>query len=179
MVVTTGGLCGERTLQSFWIGELQSSIYLVGRDMVEAAGHVLTILRKVPRRGLVAPIVLGSLQQAQCANDIGMSKRKRILDGTVHMALGSEMDDAVNLFVLNELAEVGEVADIHLHELIVGFVLYVFQVGKVAGVGKLIKVDNLILWILVDKESYHVATNESCATGNDYRSLIVHILLVY
>lgn len=84
MVVTAGGLGGERTLQSFGIGELQSTIYLVGRDMIEAAGHVLTILCEVPWRGLVAPIVFGSLQQAQCANDIGMSKRKRILDGTVH-----------------------------------------------------------------------------------------------
>ena len=124
--------------------------------MIEAAGHVLTILCEVPWRGLVAPIVLGSLQQAQCANDISMSKRKRILDGTIHMALGSKMDDAVNLFVLNELAEVGEVADIHLHELIVGLVLYVFQVGKVAGVGKLIKVDDFVVGVFVDKQSDHV-----------------------
>lgn len=72
------------------------------------------------------------------------------------MALGSEMDYAVNLFVLNELAEVGEVADIHLHELIVRLVLHVLQVGEVACVRQLVEVDNLVVGVFVDKQSDHV-----------------------
>jgi hypothetical protein len=90
------------------------------------------------------------------------------------MALCSEMDDAVYLFVLNELAEVGEVANVHLHELIVRLVLHVLQVGEIASVSQLVEVDNLIFRILVDKESYYVATYEACATGNNNCSLETH-----
>ena len=48
------------------------------------------------------------------------------------MALGSEMDDTVNLLVLHQLIESIEVADVHLDKLIIWFVLDVLEIGKVA-----------------------------------------------
>ena len=41
------------------------------------------------------------------------------------MAFGSQMDDSVNLFILHELVERLEVADIHANELIIWFVLHI------------------------------------------------------
>ena len=41
------------------------------------------------------------------------------------MALGSKMDDAVDMLVLHQLVDCVEVADVHLYELVVGLVLNV------------------------------------------------------
>ena len=84
------------------------------------------------------------------------------------------MDNAVDVLVLHQLIYTFEVTDIHLDKLIVGLVLHVLQVGEVAGVGQFVEVDNLILWVLVDKQTYHVASDESGSAGNDD----IHILNV-
>ena len=47
------------------------------------------------------------------------------------MALDSKMYDAVNLLVLHKLVERIEITDIHLHELLVGHVLDVLEIGEV------------------------------------------------
>ena len=83
------------------------------------------------------------------------------------MALGSQVDDAIDLLLLHELVEGVEVADVHLHKLVVGAVLNVLQVSEVAGIGQLVEIDDVILGILVHKQAHHVASNEACATGND------------
>ena len=54
------------------------------------------------------------------------------------MALGSEMDDSVNLLVLHQLIEGVEVADVHLDKLIIGFVLDVLEVGKITSLCKFV-----------------------------------------
>ena len=94
--------------------------------MVETTFYILAILLDMPRCRLIAPIIFSSLQQTQCAYHIGMSKGERIFDASVNMAFSREMDDAVNLFIFNELAEVFEVADVHFHELIVRLILDIF-----------------------------------------------------
>ena len=67
------------------------------------------------------------------------------------MALGGQMDDAVHLFLLHQLVHTVEVADVHLHKLIVGLILHVFQVGQIARIGELIEVDDMIFRVLVHK----------------------------
>ena len=69
-----------------------------------------------------------------------------------------------------ELVEGVEVADIHLDELVVGTVLDVLEVGQIAGISQLVKIDDLVLGIFVDKEADHMASNESCTSGDDYVS---------
>ena len=83
------------------------------------------------------------------------------------MTLGGKVDDAVDLLVLHQLIDTVEVAYVHLDELVVGFVFDVFKVGEVAGIGQLVKVDNLVLRVLVDKQPYHMASNESGTAGDD------------
>jgi hypothetical protein len=51
------------------------------------------------------------------------------------MALGSKVDNTVNLLVLHQLIKSLKVADIHLNELVVWLILDVFEVGKVPSIG--------------------------------------------
>ena len=86
------------------------------------------------------------------------------------MALGSEMDDTVNLLVLHQLIESVEVADVHLDKLIIGLVLDVLEVGKITCIRQLVQVDNFVLWIFVHEEANDMRANEACAASNHYIS---------
>ena len=107
----------ERWFNALRMRQLQCAIHLVSRDMVEALA--LVTLRQC------LPIEFGSLQKAQRTHHVGLGKGKRVLDGAVHMALSSEVDDAVDLLVLHQLVESIEIADVHLHKLVVRLVLYI------------------------------------------------------
>ena len=90
------------------------------------------------------------------------------------MALGCEVDDTIDLLVLHELVERVEVADVHLHKLVIGFVLDVLEVGQVAGIRQFVEVNDVILGVLVHEQAHHVASNKACATSNNDCSF--HIL---
>ena len=90
------------------------------------------------------------------------------------MALGCQVDDAVHVFVLHQLIEGIKVADVHLDETIVGTVLNIFEVGKVARVGQFVEVDNLVFGVLVDKQADNVATDKSGTASDDNGSFEFH-----
>ena len=73
----------------------------------------------------------------------GLSEGERILDTSIYVALGSEMDDAIHLVVLHLLQYLVEIADIALNESIVRLVLNVLEVSQVACVCQLVEVDDL------------------------------------
>ena len=87
------------------------------------------------------------------------------------------MDDAVDFFVLHQLVEGIEVANVHLDKLVVGFVFNVFQVGQVAGIGQLVQVDDVIFGVFVYKQSYDVGADEAGTTGDD--DVTFHILYLF
>ena len=96
------------------------------------------------------------------------------------MALGSKVDNAVNLLLLHQFVEGVEVADIHLDKLIVWLILYILKVCKVACVGQFIKVDDIILRVLIDKKAHNVATNKTCtASDNDVFHTIAVLICLY
>ena len=92
------------------------------------------------------------------------------------MALGSKVYDAVHLLVLHELVEGVEVADVHLYKLVIGLVLNVFQVGKVARISQTVEVDDVILGILVHEKANDMASNKAGSAGDDD---CFHILLLF
>ncbi len=67
------------------------------------------------------------------------------------MALGGEVYDAVNVVVSHNATHRVEISDVGLDKCIVRFVLYVFEVGEIAGVGKFIEVYNPVVGIFVYK----------------------------
>ena len=127
------------------------------------------------------PIKFSSLQQAQSSHHIGLGEGERVLNRAVHMALGGEVDDAVDMFVLHQLIDTLEVADVHLDEAVVRLVLDVLQVSEVAGVGQLVEVDDFVFRIFVDEEADDVAADEAGAACDDDGAFVCHdcIMLVF
>ena len=166
MVLAAAGLGAEGRHDAFGVGEFECAINLVGRDMVETFAVSIAV-----------PIHLGGLQEAQRTHHIGLREGERVFDGAVHVALGGEVDDAIDLLVLHELVNRLEVADVGLYELIVRLVLDVFQIGKIACVSQLVEVDDFIIGILVHEQTYDMASDEARAASNDNGTFVVHVFL--
>ena len=130
------------------MSHLQCTINLIGRDVIEAL--TLVSLRKT------LPVNLCRLEQRQSTHHVGLSESEWILDTSIYMALGSEMDDAIHLIVLHQLQHQVEITDIALNESIVRLVLDVLEVSQVACVSQLVEVDDVILRIFVHEKSYYV-----------------------
>ena len=167
MVLRRRGRSREGRLDAFRVRQLQRTVHLVRGDMVEQLAHVLL------RKGL--PVQLRRLEHRQGAQDIGLREGEGILDRAVHVALRGQVDHSVRPFLPHQPVHPFEVADVHLHETVVRTALDVPEVGKVAGVGKLVKVDDHILGIPVDEKAHHMASYEARAAGDYDCSFIVHI----
>lgn len=70
-----------------------------------------------------------------------------------------------------------EVADVFLHERVVGLVLDVVQVSQVAGVGQLVEVDDVVVGVLVDEQADYMAADETGTAGDYDVSLEFHICM--
>ena len=77
------------------------------------------------------------------------------------------MDDTVHLLVLHQFIESVKVADVHLDELIVGFVFDVLEVSQVSGIRQFVEIDDVIIRIFCDEKSNDMATYKSSATCDD------------
>ena len=166
MVLATAGLGAERRFNALGVGQLEGTVDFVGADMVEAFAFPFL------RQGF--PIQLGCLQHAQRPHHIGLGKGERVLDGAVHMTFGSEVDDAVDVLVLHQFIHAFKVADVHLDEAVVGLVLNVLQVGKVAGVGQLVEVDDFVFGVFVDEQADDMVADEACTASDDDGAFVCH-----
>lgn len=163
------GFRRERRLDALGTCHLQGAVDFVGGYVVETLALIFLRQR--------LPIELCGLKQRQSAHHVGAGECERVLDGTVYMAFGSQVDNAVDPLFLHQTVEGVEITDVHLHEPVVGAVLYVLQVGQIAGVGQLVKVDDAIIRILVYEQAHDVAAYESGTAGDHYGSLKFHFLL--
>ena len=109
------------------MGQLKGTVHLVGRDVIEELALPLPV-----------PVVLGGLKHGQGAEHIGPREGEGVLDGAVHVAFGSKVDNAVDAVFLKDSAHRLEVADVGSHEHVVRGLLDVLQVGQVARVGQLV-----------------------------------------
>ena len=117
--------------------------------------------------GLTLPIEFGSLEECEGSHHIGTGKGEGVFDAAIYMTLGGQVDDAINLLFLEQLIDTFEITDVHLDKLVIGFVFYIFEIGQVACIGQFIQIDDFIVWVLIDKEAYDVATNKACTAGDD------------
>ena len=142
------------------MGHFKCTIYLIGGDVVEALA--LVFLRER------LPIELGCLKEREGAHDVGACEGKRIFDGAIDMALGCKMYYAIDMLILHELIESIEVADIHLHKLVIRLILNILEVCQITSVSQLIQVDDIILRILVHEKTNNVRSDKSSSTSNYY-----------
>ena len=66
--------------------------------------------------GQAVPVVAGRLEQGVGADDVGLDELGRAVDGTVDMALGGQVHDAVGLVLGEQAADFGGIADVDLFE---------------------------------------------------------------
>ncbi len=157
---------GEWRFNPFRIGQLQCAVYFIGGDVVEAFALVFL------REGF--PVFLCSLQQRQRAHHVGACESERVLDRSVDMTLGSEMDDAVDFVLRDDAAHLVEVSDVGFDEGIVGFVLDILQIGEVAGIGKFVEVDDMVVVVFVYEQADNMASDETSTTGDE--NITLHFL---
>ena len=158
LVLLGGSLGAERRGGTLGMRQLESAVHFVGGYVVEELAVVAL--------GQRVPVLLGSLQQRERAHHIGAGKGEGILDGAVDMALGGEMDDAVDAVLADDAAHLVEVGDVGLHEGIVGLVLDVLEVGEVAGVCEFVEIDYAVVGIFVDEQAHDVRAYEAGAAGD-------------
>ena len=160
VMVLRACLCRERTLQTLGVGELQCAIHLIGGDVVEALALIAL--------GQTLPIFFCCLQKSERAHNVGVGEGERVLDGTVHMALCREVNDAVDTVLLHELLYKLIVADVALHKGVVGLVLDVVEVGKITSIGQFVEIDDFIIRIFVDKQAHNMRADKTGAARDDY-----------
>ena len=130
------------------------------------------------------PIQLGCLKEREGTHHIGASKGEWIFDGAIDMRFSCQMDDTIDVFVLHQLIERIEVANVHLHELVVGLILNVLKVSEVACISELVEIDDVLFGIFVYKEANYMTSNKACTTSDNYMSfhfvccfkLLIHFL---
>ena len=87
------------------------------------------------------------------------------------MALGSEVNDAVNLVLAHNFEHTLIVRNVRLHEGLVGLPLNIFEVGKITCIGQQVEVHNVVLGVLINKQPHNVRANKSRTTGDNYITL--------
>ena len=83
------------------------------------------------------------------------------------MALGSKVNDAIDMLFFQERYDRIKIADIGLYEMVVGLVFNVLQIGEITCISKLIEVVNLVIRIGIHEQSYDMRTYESGTAGNE------------
>ena len=109
----------------------------------------------------------GGFQQGEGAVYVGLDEGFRTGDGAVDVGLGGEVDDGVDVVVCEQPVDQLGVADVAVHEAVVGGVVDVFEVLQVTGVGERIQVDDAILRMGLEPVADEIGADEAGAAGDE------------
>jgi len=151
------GRCRERRLDTLGIRQLQSSVNLIRRNVVEELA--------VPRP---VPILACRLQQRQRTQHVRARKGEGILDRAVNVALGRKVDNPVDRVLAHDLPHAVEVTDVDPLEDIVRTILHILEVSQIARVCQLVEVNDTVIGILVYKEAHDVAPDKARTARDQY-----------
>ena len=153
------GLLGEER-----VVEWQCAVNLVGGYVVEQLAGIAF--------GERLPVLSCSLQERECTHDIGLSKGERVAYAAIDVAFGGKVYNAVDMVMSEDCSNGVEVANISSHKGIVGRMLYVGKIGKVAGIGELVEVDNVIFGVLVYEKPHDMRADKPGTAGDEYIAFI-------
>ena len=139
--------------------DVERSIHFIRGDVVETLPFVAF--------GQTFPIVARSLEQRERAHHVGACKTEGIFDGTIHVTLCCQVDDAGDVVTLQESAHSGGIADIGFLKNIIWSFLHIFEVCQITGIGEEVKAYNFCLGIFVDKKTNYVVADETSTTGDE------------
>ena len=84
------------------------------------------------------------------------------------MTLSCKVNDTVNLLVLHQLVERIEITDIHADKLVIWLILNIFEVSQITSVCQLVQIDDVVLRVLVYKQTNYMVADKSGTTSNNY-----------
>ena len=123
--------------------------------------------RRVTRRiASGSPRLSGGVEQVLCAEDVSHEEKLRVFDATIHMALGGEVDDAVDGVLLKEAFHKCAIADIAFDEMATQSVDVAFDRVHVAGIGEEVEDDQLRVRVGGQHILHEVGANESGSAGD-------------
>ena len=153
----------------------QSAVDFIGGDLQ-------VLLAFLPGLGIgIVPGFLCTLQQVHGAHDVALDKDLGVLDGAVHMALSSKVDDIIEIVLCKQALHQLLVADVALHEHMAGVALHVLQVFQIARIGQLIQIDQQDLRVFFEHIVHKVGTDKTGAAGDQigfHRSVSLFIYLL-
>ena len=133
------------------------TIYLIRGYMKEFLSFFERAIRQFPRR-------LRAVQHNGCSQHIGLHKHFRVLDTSVHMALGCKMNHTINIIFRKYFADGFFITDISADECVVGLVLNILQVLQIAGICEHIYVNDAdFIAVLLKHVVNVVGADESCS----------------
>jgi len=156
-------------------GLAQRAVHLVSGDVVEAA----VLIAGLELARAFHPVAARRLDERERAHVVGLHEGAGALDGVVHMTFGGKVDDAANVILGEQAIDKLLIADIALHEGVVGHAFALSHVGKVARIGKLIEVDDMIFRILLAEVRNEIRSDEPGPASNEYgfhRDVLSHNL---
>ena len=104
-----------------------------------------------------------ALEQGEDAINVGLDEGARVLQRAVNVRLGGEVDDGVAAG--HRGVDSAGVADVAVHKAVA--LLEAADVIEVAGVGKRVEVDNLVLGVRGQHVVHECAADEAGATRNE------------
>ena len=94
--------------------------------------------------GQRAPVLQRSIEQRECAGDVGLDKRRGTHDGPVHVAFRGKMDDRVGLVFRQQVAYKRAIENGAANEEVGRIAFDGRQVVEVAGVRERVEIDDFV-----------------------------------
>ena len=108
------------------------------------------------------------LDERERAHVVGLHEGAGPLDGVVHVALRRKMNHAPDVVFRKQPLHECFVADVSLHEDVIGHAFAFLQIVKIARVGELVEIDDTILRVFRAKIRHEVGADEPGAAGDEY-----------
>ena len=147
---------------------------LFGEEEVGAVKRQVAI--DFVRRNLMVArdaVFAAGVEQDARADDVRLKEDFRVLDGTVDMALGGEVDDDVGVLGLEEVIDGLAVGDVGADKFEVFVLLRNFERLEVAGIGELVKADEAVfpfgIMLTPMIASAAMALSSLCVVSNSLR----------
>lgn len=113
----------------------EGAVNLVGADVQETEGGFVGL-------GQGGPVGAHGFEQAEGAQDVGLDEVLGAVDGSVHVALGREVDHGPRAVLIQHAIHQGAIAEVALHEDMTQVALQAGEVFQVASVGKFVDIDD-------------------------------------
>ena len=118
--------------------------------------------------GSICPLVSGCIEQIYRSNNVGFHKSHRVFNGTIHMGLGSQMDNSIKLLFLKQIINKPLVSDVAFYKSIIRFIFNIDDIFQISCISERIQIKNLVVRILLHKKPHDMGANKTRSTGYKY-----------